>query len=360
MKNTEAQRLHEITDLSHEFGSPDFVCGGGGNTSVKSETTLWVKPSGTTLAGLSPDLFVALDRGRLARLYEIASPDRPARREALIKETMAAALLPGQTRRPSVEAPLHDSLGARFVVHTHPALVNGMTCAKDGRAACRRLFPEALWMDYVDPGYTLCIAVRDRIERFRAEQGRQPAVIFLKNHGVFVAADTPQEIRELYAMIADRLSAEYAGANCSTALDIPPRPPHLDLETCRGLIRQAFAEDTLCVAASGLFPVAEGPLSPDHIVYAKSYPLKDRPSPQAVADYRQRYGYPPQILVWDGVVCGLGASEKKAALALQLAQNGALVRQLAEAFGGVDYMTEQARLFIEGWEVESYRSSQIE
>ena len=47
--------LKTIVELSHEFGTPDYVKGGGGNTSFKDETTLWVKPSGTTLAGLAPN-----------------------------------------------------------------------------------------------------------------------------------------------------------------------------------------------------------------------------------------------------------------------------------------------------------------
>lgn len=354
------QLLHEITDLSHEFGTTDYVCGGGGNTSVKNDTTLWVKPSGTTLGGLKPELFVALNRTRLAELYDITPPQDPSAREALIKEKMSAALLPGQTRRPSVEAPLHDSLSARFIVHTHPALVNGMTCAKEGAAACGHLFPEALWLDYIDPGYTLCIAVRQRIRQFRAEEGREPSLIFLKNHGVFVAGSSPQEIRDLYATVCNRLLTEYANANISVTLNIPPLPEDSNLAARRKAIRRAFADDNLCIAASGPFQVPAGPLSPDHIVYAKSYPLTGEPAPAAVAEYKKQYGYPPQILVSGGGVFAVGASEKKAALALQLAQNGALVQHLAAAFGGVEYMTDRARRFIEGWEVESYRSSQIQ
>ncbi|SVB75886.1 uncharacterized protein METZ01_LOCUS228740, partial [marine metagenome] len=46
-----------------------------------------------------------------------------------------------------------------------------------------------------------------------------------------------------------------------------------------------------------------------------------------------------------------------AELALELAQDGAQVMQLAGAFGGIDYMTDRAREFIENWEVESYRQS---
>lgn len=357
---TNEQYVQQITDLSHEFGTADYVCGGGGNTSVKNETTLWVKPSGTTLAGLKPDRFVALDRRKLAELYTVAPPQEAAARETLVKETMTAALRPGQNGRPSVEAPLHDSLSARFVVHTHPALVNGMTCAKDGPSACRRLFPEALWMDYVDPGYTLCIAVRKKIQQFFADQGREPSIIFLKNHGVFVAGQTPEEIRKLYAAIMDRLSSEYAKAGISTRLNIPPVPAEFDWPSHDQQIRAAFGEENLCIAASGPFPVPAGPLSPDHIVYAKSYPLIGKPTPQAMDRYKRQYGYPPQVLVWDDVVFGVGSSDKQAALALELAQNGALVVHLAAAFGGVEYMTDRARRFIEGWEVESYRSKQIQ
>ena len=54
--------LSIITQLSREFGTPEYVIGGGGNTSYKNESTLWVKPSGTTLSGLTEETFVQLDR----------------------------------------------------------------------------------------------------------------------------------------------------------------------------------------------------------------------------------------------------------------------------------------------------------
>jgi rhamnose utilization protein RhaD (predicted bifunctional aldolase and dehydrogenase) len=358
MHGEEQKLLKDITNLSHEFGTTDYVCGGGGNTSVKNSTTLWVKPSGTTLAGLKPESFVALDRRKLLELYAIRPPQGASEREALVKEKMTAALLAGQSGRPSVEVALHDSLSARFVVHTHPALVNGMTCSKDGKAVCRRLFPDALWLDYCDPGYTLCLAVRRQIEEFRREKGREPSVIFLKNHGVFVAGERPQEIRDTYAMIFDCLSAEYEKAGVSITLNIT-WPHDFDLSAFGKEICTAFGDENLCVVAGGHFEIARGPLSPDHIVYAKSYPLINEPTSKAVSEYKACYGYPPQILVCRGGVFGVGSSEKKVALSLELARNGALVVQLAGAFGGAEYMTEAARRFIEGWEVESYRQKQL-
>ncbi|NIP74871.1 MAG: class II aldolase, partial [Xanthomonadales bacterium] len=100
--------LETITRLSHEFGTSQYVKGGGGNTSAKSPDTLWVKPSGTTLAGLAADTFVALDRAKLGELYQAELPAEVTARESLVKDLMLAARLPGEASRPSVEAPLHD------------------------------------------------------------------------------------------------------------------------------------------------------------------------------------------------------------------------------------------------------------
>ena len=55
-------RLSEKSiDVTAVPQTPDYVRGGGGNTSCKDAATLWVKPSGTTLAGMTPDTFVAVE-----------------------------------------------------------------------------------------------------------------------------------------------------------------------------------------------------------------------------------------------------------------------------------------------------------
>ena len=79
------EALKTIVELSHEFGTPEFVKGGGGNTSYKNESTLWVKPSGTTLAGLQEDTFVTLDRAKVKGLYAVDTPNEPHAREELVK-----------------------------------------------------------------------------------------------------------------------------------------------------------------------------------------------------------------------------------------------------------------------------------
>lgn len=347
--------LQVIVELSHEFGSEDYVKGGGGNTSVKNDTTLWVKPSGTTLGGLTTETFVAMNRAKINELYEVETPSEPAAREELVKNLMAAAV-ENAAGRPSVEAPLHNVFNAKFVVHTHPALVNGLTCAKAGEAACKRLFPDALWVEYIDPGYTLCMEVRERIEKYKAVHGHEPAILVLKNHGIFISANTEDEIRALYARVMGALKAEYAKAGVSQFLDVADEPESPESEA---QIKALLGDDAAFVASCGIFAYAPGPITPDHLVYSKAFPFSSPLTAEAIAKYKAERGYAPKVVVEGDRVYGIGTSQKNADLALELAQDGAMVLQLSEAFGGIEYMTDSAREFIENWEVESYRQKQV-
>jgi rhamnose utilization protein RhaD (predicted bifunctional aldolase and dehydrogenase) len=346
--------LKTIVELSHEFGTVDYVKGGGGNTSVKTETTLWVKPSGTTLGGLKEETFVQMNRAKINELYEVVTPAVAAEREELVKNMMAASV-ENDAGRPSVEAPLHNVFDAKFVVHTHPALVNGLTCAKGGEVACKRLFPEALWVEYIDPGYTLCMEVRKRIEDYKAANGKEPALLVLQNHGIFISADTADESRALYARVMGTLDAAYKDAGVPRTLEILEAAQASETEST---IQELFGDDAAFVSSSGLFGVAPGPITPDHLVYAKAFPFIAELTVENVAAYQAERGYAPKVVVAGDRVYGIGTSQTNADLALELAQDGALVMQLAEAFGGINYMTDSAREFIENWEVESYRQKQ--
>jgi rhamnose utilization protein RhaD (predicted bifunctional aldolase and dehydrogenase) len=344
--------LQEITGLSHEFGSPDYVKGGGGNGSAKDADTLWIKPSGTTLSGMTPDSFVRMSRAKIEELYQITPPEDSAAREALVKDAMMAAVCADSSGRPSVEAPLHNTFSSTFVVHVHPALVVGMVCAKNGADACRSLFPDALWLDYVDPGYTLCMRVREGIQSYRAENGREPTMVFLKNHGVFVAHDTVDGIREAYACIMDKLKEEYDKAGISTEINVADIEPDPAMKEKLGSI---LGDDAAGVRCSSPFDVMAGPVSPDHIVYTKSCAYRGEVTSGGIEDFKSKNGYSPRVVIADGAVYGLGSNDKVASLVLEVALDGALVVQLAEAFGGIEYMDDRARDFIENWEVEAYR-----
>ncbi len=351
--------LEVITSLSREFGGDAYVKGGGGNTSCKSAETLWVKPSGTTLAGLTPESFVALDRAAVSRLYVAEPPTEPSAREELVKNLMADAVHPDTPGRASVEAPLHDSLNARYVVHTHPAICNGLTCAIGGEAAVSRLFPEALWMPYVDPGYTLCMRVRQEIAQYESRYGKQPTIIFLQNHGIFVAGDTPEEIRETYARVMTCLQQAYDAVKVDDLVLEGVAPSEDEVSTLHAVLKKVFGREAAAVAVAGRFDVAEGPVSPDHIVYGKSYPFVGVMTEENLKAYQKVRGVVPRVIVTKNMVLGVGAQDTTARLALALARDGAVVKRLSHAFGGIVYLNDAGRHFIEDWEVESYRSQQV-
>ncbi len=265
-----------------------------------------------------------------------------------------AAAVEGSNGRPSVEAPVHNVFDTTYVVHTHPALVNGMTCATGGEAFCRQHFPDALWIEFIDPGYALSMVVRQKIEEYTQTHGRQPSVMMLKNHGVFVAGNTAEEIHAAYDKLMNVLEDTYRKAGVKMDLEEKALPPDAAAES---RIQALLGPDAAFVTAGGAFKAAPGPLSPDHLVYARAFPYTGELTPDGIGAYKTKYGFTPKVLAVAGRVYGVGTTRGNADLALTFARDAALVFQLAEAFGGVEWMSERAREFIENWEVESYRQT---
>ncbi len=349
--------LRNIADLSRCYGSSAFVKGGGGNSSVKNDKTVWEKPSGCAVASMGVDKFVALDREKLLLLDGISVDDGIGRREKLAKDFVADAVEAGFAGRPSVESPLHIFFSATYVIHTHPPLVNGMTCAVNDDKICKELFSEALWMDYVDPGITLYHEVSDKYAQYKMKYGKEPQVVSLKNHGIFAAADTPDGIDGLYDNIINVLSGEYKESGVSLTLSEDqcfPLPE--DIEAVKVSLS---AEGAHTVIATSVFDVAWQSLTPDHIVCMKAFAHTGDISWESIASFREEKGYAPKVFAVNDAAYAAGTSPQNASLILELARDGDFVKQLTKAFGGPEYMTACASDFIENWEVESYRRKQI-
>ncbi len=198
--------MQNLIRFSRAYGSnPELVLAGGGNTSMKEDGVLYVKGSGCSLATIREENFVALDIEKLRRIFDKQYPDQDREREALFLQDVSAAKLPGQEeKRPSVEALLHALFPQRYVLHLHPALVNGLTCGAKGREIAAELFPEAIWVDACKPGYTLARLLSDRITP-------ETDTVLLQNHGVFYAAETPEELGRLLSGMLDTLKSRLPG-----------------------------------------------------------------------------------------------------------------------------------------------------
>ena len=202
-----------------------------------------------------------------------------------------------------------------------------MTCAKDGEAVCKRLFPDALWVEYIDAGYTLCMVLKDRIDAYKAEFNRVPKIIMLKNHGIFVSGDTAEEIRSLYASVMNPLREEYEKLGITEDLGISEGARDSEAEST---IQKIFGEDAAFIESSGYFDCVPGPITPDHLVYARAFPFSDELTQENADAYQNKHGFAPKVLIHGDRIYGLGKTQKNAGLALLFAQDGAQVLKLAE------------------------------
>lgn len=219
MKNLVAFSRHYGSDVS-------LVAAGGGNTSMKEDGVLYVKGSGSALATICEENFVALDMNKLLAIPNNSYPETDAEREAAFLKDIMDARMPGEEeKRPSVETLLHALFPQKYVLHLHPSLVNGLTCSVQGKNAANRLFPNVVWVDECRPGYTLAMQLANAINE-------NVNTVLLQNHGVFFAADTPEELDVLLKDMMNTLQQEVeknydASLDKEPALERPFSPDHI-------------------------------------------------------------------------------------------------------------------------------------
>jgi rhamnose utilization protein RhaD (predicted bifunctional aldolase and dehydrogenase) len=371
--------VEDLTNLSRYYGAnPEYVIAGGGNTSFKDEATLYIKGSGASLADITPDGFVRMDRRALRRIWEKNYPRDPEEREReVLADMMAARKIGEEQKRPSVETLLHDILPFAYVVHTHPALVNGLTCSQRGEAAAAELFGrEALWIPSANPGYILSQAVKAAMEGYTAQRGRPAELILLQNHGVFVGAPSIEGIKEKYARIMEaveskvRRKPDWGGGLSSWGCSGETAGLLAELaeassggkEPWKAVFRRNHEISALVKDRASFRPVSSS-FTPDHIVYSGSDPLFVETGAaadllrEAWKEHVDKTRGIPKIAALQGLgVFGIGPSEKAATLALDLFTDTVKVAVYAQAFGGERFMSRDQIDFINNWEVERYRS----
>lgn len=382
------KQIEDLIAISRKFGQDSrFVIAGGGNTSYKDENRLWVKASGHALATITEDGFAVLDRALLNEMGEKAYNEDTAIREEQVKNDLSVACIT-KDRRPSVETSLHNCMGFAFVVHLHPTLVNGLMCSVNAEAACKEIFPDALYIKYTDPGYTLFKKVYDRIKAYKAEKGKEPQVIFLQNHGIFVGGDTTAEIEGIYSEVLGKLEAKVAAlpegdrAVSETVTDVVPAIRQMLSRSGRGFKTLKVTKNALvdffidgcsvtstgsvtdCPEKSGFDKIAK-PFTPDIIVYCKSsYIFIEAESDEEILKQAEEEieafvsgkGYTPKVLLIKGIgLIAVGDSSRNAQIITDVFTDAMKVAFYAQSFGG-EHPMEQAWIdFIDNWEVENYR-----
>jgi len=368
--------LEQLIDISRKYGSDSrFVIAGGGNTSFKTEDKIWVKASGSSLATITEEGFAVLDRAKLNRMSEKIYSEVAAEREEQVKNDLADATLT-KGKRPSVETSMHNAILYPFVIHLHPTLVNGLMCANDAERRLFELFGEKnVYIPYTDPGYVLFKKVEDAIKDYRTRFSEEPKVIWLQNHGIFVAADTTAEVEALYSSIISTLEdavtvpvplGDRPFCSC-TELLLPGLRMMLSGEGLKTLkVRKNMLIKTLYDSLEEQQSVIR-PFTPDAIVYCKSnYLFFNDEEPEAVLAeaekaipaFREKFGYLPKVLLIKGIgLIAVGDNARQCDIILDVFEDAMQIAWLSKSFGGAHPMTQEQIDFIDNWEVENYRRS---
>lgn len=371
--------LEIITKISNKYGADsNFVLAGGGNTSYKNSDELYIKGSGTSLATITPDGFVRMDRKKLSEIWTNEySSDADEREAQVLSDLMNAKFAGEEKKRPSVETLLHDLFEQQYVLHGHPALVNGLTCSKNGKQIAAEIFPDAVWVDEAEPGYKLAKLCKDKMDEYKKVSGKFPSLLILQNHGIFFAGECEECINSLVTEVMDKLTAL-----SKVTPDFSDVPDFSDAETDITAASRVAPVLRMCYSDTGVasvkftankdimkyasskekFTEIASALTPDHIVYCKAEPLFTESSEaddiiKSFTEFTERTKFMPKVVfVKDIGMFTIGNTKSEAETACVVWLDALKIKAYSENFGGMKPMTQYFIDFIVNWEVESYRS----
>lgn len=361
--------ITELIGLSKSYGMrKEFAETGCSNSSFKDKDTIWINPCGLSLVAVSEEKLVALSREKLRGILQKKYPDDPLLREDKLKEDLLRSVPdPGKPGRPSVEVLLHELIAFKYVVHLHPAIINGLLCSWNAKSMTLKLFGDkVLFIPYTDPGYSLLKKMEEGVNNYRDKFSNDPHMVFLENHGSFVSADSADEIRELYQDIILKIHEQVQPIPENLVL---PYNPILD--KVLPSIRMLLSDDQPKIIRhrhniliskyykSQLeFNKISLPLSPDINVYCRNKFLYIEHSSSAVkimdsfrtqlGRFRQEYGFPPKIIVIkDMGVFAVDESYESAEEILNVYEEQIRICYYSSFFGGTKFLTLEETAFID-------------
>jgi rhamnulose-1-phosphate aldolase/alcohol dehydrogenase len=378
---------------------------GGGNTSVKvnqpdhtgrETTVLWVKGSGSDLASIDAVGFAGLRLDEILPLLE---------RDEMSDEDMVAYLarcqLDPSMPRPSIETLLHAFVPHAHVDHTHPDAIGAIVGAVDGERLAEECFgADAVWIDYIRPGFALSKLVADGVARNPSAK-----LVLLGKHGLVTwgataaasYASTLEAINRAAAFVEERA----AGGQAFGGARRPPLSHAQRLSLLAEVLpalRGALAVDGPRVLRVDISPpVLEfvdgeesqalsqvGAACPDHLVHTKRRPVwvefdAGRDDSAALRarllervqgfhererDYFARHRSEtdtlrdpsPRVVLIEGVgLVSAGRTLKAAGLARDLYLRAIGVMRGASGLGGFVSLNDEESFGIEYWPLELYK-----
>ncbi|NHT75756.1 rhamnose utilization protein RhaD (predicted bifunctional aldolase and dehydrogenase) [Rhizobium sp. PP-F2F-G38] len=385
---------------------PELVLHGGGNTSVKTVFTemdgteievLCVKGSGWDMGTIEPQGLPAV---RLEPLKAMVAFDTLSDDDMVMLQRRL--LLDPSAPNPSVEAILHGLLPFKHIDHTHANAIVSLTNQPNGEALVRELFPNAIIVPYVMPGFDLAKACD---AAFKANPGGD-GMILLK-HGIFTWSEDPRTSYEDMIAKIDAAEKRIAKGNpkpfrgvtlprkIASAAEIAPilrgaiaLSTEVEGAPRRFVLEHRSSEKILdfCNAETVSSLVRRGNATPEHVIHIKRFGVA-LPAPEtgtldawaetvtaAVKAYQEEYkAYfernnarvgggkrmldpMPRVFYVAGVgLFAAGAARKNALVGADVAEATIAVITNAEGIDAFEALSEADLFDIEYWSLEQVK-----
>ncbi len=314
----------------------DYVQGGGGNASCKhGENKMAIKASGFTIGEITQTSgYADVDYIKIREYHTDVPTSELEEREKNSTPFTMSCVFPnaeGKTLRPSVETGFH-SLMKKYVMHTHPVYANVITCAAGGKELADKILVgmDFVWIPYINPGFSLTLAIKDAIEEYESKTGVFPKIIFLENHGLVTTSDDADECTNLHVEVNEMIKKHLMSDDFYDRIDLEQAN---DSFVCRN----AFVKDF--ISTFGVNEITKSILYPDQLVYLNA----------ALGEGKISFG--------DNAMTINAAAKEASAIVETFAAFCYVLMSLKKAGLQVHIMDEAATGFINNWESEKYRKS---
>lgn len=352
----------------------NLVLHGGGNTSVKIGTTLYVKGSGWNLDTIEKPGFSPVDLGALC-----AMAGRERLSDAQMVKEQREAMSDQSAPNPSIEAILHAIIPFAYVDHTHADAVATLTNTPEGKKLVQELYgPDMFVIDYVMPGFELAKHIYNltRTIDWNTLKG-----MVLMHHGVFTFDDDAKRAYEKMIDIVT-VAEEYLKARVSLPSTECARKADSALlstlteetSSLRGTDITAVLLDSPQALSLSRLPnlkniIRNGELTPEHVIRIKPFPVLIREDVSAgmaefVRDYRDYFDahasgehicldLAPRYAIIEGLgAVALGKDAQEAAVIADIVEHTITAILSAEQLGGWGSLTLAQMFDMEYWELE--------
>jgi ribulose-5-phosphate 4-epimerase/fuculose-1-phosphate aldolase len=189
---------NHFTDVVASLGGKqEYFPGTGGNVSYKTDDgVMFIKASGKRISHMNEeDGVVPLMYSDVKEYFHATQKHEDGEKES---SDLILSLVHSEAQgRPSIETGFHTLL-SNAVIHSHSAYVNMLACSRTFETSIDTLFLGShipyMSIGYAKPGYYLTHIFLDKVKKLSS----RPKVIFMKNHGVVVSADTLEDAIRLH------------------------------------------------------------------------------------------------------------------------------------------------------------------